>query len=316
MYNAAIRSLLLYVLISPFSLSFAASNNTLNVVTSIKPLYGITQFLMQGVGTPKLLLNTAASPHTYRLRPSQIKTLYSADLIIWVSPQVEGFLQKPLSQLDKSKQLKLISEKTIDRLPARQGGEWSHSHHAHDHHNEHSDTHEKEANHTDPHLWLAPQNGIHIAQLISARLQQADPKNQSLYQQNTQQFIQIAKALDIEIAQQLATVRTHPFLVFHDAYQYFEHAYQLNAVGTITISPEQKPSAKRVHQLKKRIETMKVSCLFAEPQFKSKIVDLLHQETQIKTAWLDPIGLHVPTDENSYFELLRHLSTQIKTCLQ
>jgi len=312
MYNAVVRSLLLYLLFFPFSTSFATSKTTLNVVTSIKPLYGITQFLMQGVGTPHLLLNTTTSPHTYRLRPSQIKILHSADLIIWISPQIESFLQKPLSQLDNSKQLQLINEKSMHRLPARQGGEWSHSHHEHEHH----DLHEKEAIHIDPHLWLSPKNGIQIAQSISAHLQQHDPKNETIYQKNTLQFIKIVEGINTELTQQLASVRAQPFLVFHDAYQYFEQAYQLNAVGTITISPEQNPSAKRLHKLKQRIQTMQVSCLFAEPQFKNKIVKLLHQETQIKTAWLDPIGTNLATDKNSYFELLRHLSLQIKNCLQ
>ncbi|MFW5680573.1 MAG: metal ABC transporter solute-binding protein, Zn/Mn family, partial [Pseudomonadota bacterium] len=68
-----------------------------DVVTSILPLQSLTAMVMDGIGEPTTLLPAGASPHAYALRPSEAARLERADLVVWVGPDLERFLERPLA---------------------------------------------------------------------------------------------------------------------------------------------------------------------------------------------------------------------------
>ncbi len=165
--------------------------------------------------------------------------------------------------------------------------------HAHDDHAK-KDDHDDHEGHAhgehDTHIWLAPHNAREMVEVIAETLAKVDPANAGKYEANAEKVAGRIDKLDHEIEEALAKVKDRPYLVFHDAYQYFENRYGLNAVGSITVSPERKPGAKRVAELRHVIEDNKAVCIFAEPQFPPNIVQTLVEGTKARSGVLDPVG--------------------------
>ncbi len=305
------------------------------VVTTIKPLDDLVQAVMAGVAKPVRLIPPGASPHTYAFKPSDRQALAQADLIIWIGPEIESALPAVLSALPP--QVRVVTVKALPGvvlLPARYGGAWEgHAHEAHseahDHHSHDSDhrhTHQPNRNHSheaprdaqagiDGHLWLSPANAIAIIQGVAAILHELDPTHGATYRANAEQAVARLKALDGALKEQLAPLANRPFLVFHDAYQYFEAAYGLQAVGSIVVRPDAPPGAKRLAELRERIAQRNVVCLFAEPQFDPKLVRSLVTGTSVRIGTLDPIGVDLPAGLDGYEGLLKRLAAQLSNCL-
>jgi zinc transport system substrate-binding protein len=143
-----------------------------------------------------------------------------------------------------------------------------------------------------------------------------DTDNAQHYQANAARLNEKLEHLHQTLTTKLASVTTQPFLVFHDAYHYFEKRYNLHAVGSIAISPESQPSAKRILELRQRIQAQQVACVFGESQFASPILNTLLANTTAKSGQLDPIGATLPATTASYFTLLHNLSDAFLHCLQ
>lgn len=278
------------------------------VVVTLKPIHALVSGVMQGVGEPNLLLSGGESPHTYSLKPSQMKQLQQAQLIVWVGSAIESFLVKPLQTVPKEvRQLSLLEIQGLHLHKARHGGVWEHEHHA-------EAVTDKE--HLDQHIWLDPRNAQFIVQAVSEQLQQLDPAHSSRYAENANRLNARLDALDKSLMQQLKPFRTVALIVFHDAYQYFEERYGLNVVGAISISPENRPSAKRLHQLRERIQSAQVRCVFSEPQFEPSLITPLIENTQVKRGVLDPNGIDLAVGSEAYFNLLTNLAKAVRTCVE
>ena len=278
------------------------------VVVTLKPIHALVSGVMQGVGEPSLLLSGGESPHTYSLKPSQMKQLQQAQLIVWVGSAIESFLVKPLQTVSKEvRQLSLLEVQGLHLHKARRGGIWEEEH-------EHHADAATDKDHLDQHIWLDPRNAQLIVQAVSEQLQQLDPAHSSRYAENANRLNARLDALDKNLMQQLKPFRTVALMVFHDAYQYFEERYGLNVVGAISISPENRPSAKRLHQLRERIQTAQVRCVFSEPQFEPSLITPLIENTQVKRGVLDPNGMDLAVGSEAYFSLLMNLTNAVKTC--
>ena len=284
---------------------WAAAPQGPRVVVSIKPLHSLVAGVMQGVGEPQLLLQGGASPHGYVLRPSEARLLNEAQLVVWVGPQLESFLQKPLATLGgKARQLELAAELQSLLLPTRSGGNWEADEHAHGH------GHDSRGG-RDQHLWLDPLLAKQIVEKTAAALTAIDPAHQSQYQHNAARLQQRLDRLHDQLKTRLAPVRKIPYVVFHDAYQYFEAAYGLSAVGSLTIDPERKPGAKRIREIRARIQTLQARCVFSEPQFESRLVATVTEGSGARTGVLDPIGAALPAGPEAYFLLLNALADNL-----
>ncbi|MCR4266110.1 zinc ABC transporter substrate-binding protein ZnuA [Nitratireductor sp. ZSWI3] len=298
------------------------------VVTSIKPVHSLVAAVMEGVGEPGLILQGAGSPHTYSLRPSQARMLADADLVFWVGPNLEAFLAKPLDTLAEGAKLVTLSEAAgLTLLQPREGGAFeAHAHEGEedDHHDDHDDeagSHEAEAGHDhddhgpDAHLWLDPENAKVMARAIAEALSEADPDNAATYAANTAKLEGRIDALEAEVSAELAPVKDKPFVVFHDAYQYFEKRFGLAAAGSITVSPEVIPGAQRVDEIHTKVKALDAACVFAEPQFEPRLVEVVTEGTSAKAGVLDPLGATLTDGPDLYFELIRGMATSLKTCL-
>jgi zinc transport system substrate-binding protein len=277
------------------------------VVVSIKPIHALVSGVMEGVGKPYLLLHGGESPHTYSLHPSQVRRLHRANLVVWVSPAIESFLEKSIRSLSHEKRiLRLIDLSGLTLLKVREGKAWE-SHH----HDEHHDSEFE----IDPHIWLSPNNAKIIVLAIAKTLSQLDSNNAPRYKANASRFFKRIEQRDQALKQQLKPIKDLPFLVFHDAYQYFEEHYGLKAVGAITLSPETRPSVKRFYQLRRRLKQQDIYCIFSEPQFESALVTTLLEGTSIRRGVLDPLGANLASGTHSYLTLLDNLAKDLKDCL-
>jgi len=287
-----------------------------NVVASTKPVHSLVAAVMAGVGEPGLIVKGAASPHTYSLRPSDALALENADIVFWTGHGLELFLGEALETLStKAETVELADSPGIELLPLREGGAFEpHSHGDEDHgHEEHDHAHEHEEG--DMHFWLDPENAKLMVANIARVLSKADPENEATYQANAEVEIEALGALENEISQTLDGVKDKPFIVFHDAYQYFENRFGLEVAGTITVSPEAMPGAARVDELRKKVGELGATCVFAEPNFEPAIVSTIVEGTEAKAGVLDPEGSALTEGPGLYGDLLRGIAAGLVDCL-
>ena len=288
------------------------------VVATIMPIHSLVAGVMQGVGEPGLIVRGVASPHDYQLRPSDAAKLERANVVFWVGGWFETFLEKPLSILGhKAHIVTLIRAKGIRLLRNRKGGAWDNGDHNHDGEQEEHREHENEHGHGEfnAHVWLDPGNAKAIVDLITAELSAVDPTNAATYMSNGRRLKRRIETLDSKVAKRLRPVRDKPYAVFHDAYQYLEKYYGLNAVGSITVSPERKPSARHLRELRTKIKELKLHCVFSEPQFESALVKTIIEGSHARRGVLDPIGSVFRPGPDAYFDMMHANVSAIANCL-
>jgi len=282
---------------------------TPKVLVSIAPIHSLVSSLTKGISEPGLLLPQGGSPHSASLKPSQAQALATADLMIWVGPELESFLTVPIGRLVAQKaEMRLLKLKNLKLLPQRHGGFWE------------EDQHENEASHDhqsiNPHIWLSPNNARQIAKAVCRRLVEIDPQNAKAYQQNLAALTLRIDQLQQKLQRQLMPIQNRPYLVFHDAYPYLEDAFSLNAIGSIRISAERAPGARRLQQISAKINQSAAVCLFTEPQFSPAIAKALTAGQVLKLGVLDPLGSRSTHKEEAWFDLMNALADNLVECLK
>ena len=467
--------------------STTLANADVKVIASIKPVHSLVAAVMEGVGNPELLVEGAGSPHTYSLKPSQANKLQEADLVFWMSHDLEAFLENSIESIAKNaKAVSLMDAHDLIKLNFREGGAFDahdhddhddhghddHDDHGHDdhkdhkdhddhghgdhafewagvfelsagtykwsfakvdgayadpamkmaivasnhiedseeaaeamlesedtnssvnndvlrvsdkaytlnfddtkdmtiftvkiekdgaytfftehmpfefeasehffkdlagmnvepiaqepdmghhddHHSEHAhkghDDHDDHGHHgTDPHVWLDPVNAKAMIHEIEEALIEADPANASAYEANAKAMMSKVDNLVAEIDAELQPVKGRGYVVFHDAYQYFENRFGVSAVGSITVSPEVLPGAERVAELREKVRNLDATCVFSEPQFEPKLVMTITENTNAGTGVLDPLGASIDDGPELYFTLIRNMAKSLKDCL-
>lgn len=291
-----------------------------NVVASLAPVHSLAAGVMHGIGQPQLLVTGGASPHDYHLRPSDARVIAEADILFWIGPDLERFLIRPLNNAKGNVQaIALLDAPGVTVFPLRTGGVWeAHRHaqaegeHAGHDHADHQAGHE--ADH-DPHIWLDPLNAIAMTRRMVAVLSQVDPDHKTDYERNGAALIERLNQLHQQLTAWLAPIQNQPYVVFHDAYQYLERRYGLNAVGSVVLDPEQRPGAKRVAEIQKHIRERSVRCVFSEPQFQPALVNTVIAGSPARPGILDPLGAEIPSGTDAYFQLLEGLANALRACL-
>jgi zinc transport system substrate-binding protein len=340
------------VFLASFALNPAQAEEAPAVVASILPVGSIAAAVMDGVGEPVVLLEPGASPHAFSMRPTQAQALDDADVIFWVGPDLESFLSRPLDALGgDARQVALAEVSGIELLPYREGAlfeshddehDEAHDDHAHDEHSEdehahdehaHDEAHDEHAHEEhaedehgheehahdhgemDAHIWLSPANAQVIAEAMAATLAEVDPAHAEQYKANAAGFADRLAAVEEEIEATLEPVRGQPFVVFHDAYHYYEQAFDIEAAGAIHLNPEVPPGAARVAEIQARIGELGAACVFAEPQFEPRVVETVIEGSSARTGVLDPLGSDIAMGPDGYPALLLNLATSLADCL-
>jgi zinc transport system substrate-binding protein len=156
---------------------------------------------------------------------------------------------------------------------------------------------------------------VAIVNAMAQALGDVDPGNRTRYQANARTTIGRIEGLDADLKALLAPVRTVPYIVFHDGYQYFEKRYGLNAVGSITVSPERPPGARRLGEIRRKIDRLKAACVFGEPQFETGFVRTVSEGTKARIGVLDYIGIDQEPGPDAYLGMMRGLGRSLAACL-
>ena len=275
------------------------------VVASIGPVHSLAAAVMGDLGEPRQIVHGYGSPHAHQMRPSDAASLRNADLVLWIGPSLETFLQRSLAgSRDGTRVVALSAVPGLALLANRGGGARRDGAHAHD-----------EVACCDAHIWLSPFNAKLMAAAIAKELSNLDPENAAIYQTNVDRLTQRIDAMEARIVSRLAPLRTIPFVVFHDAFQYFEQSFGLNAVGSVTVSPDRLPSARRIKALREEIAESGARCVFREPQFESALVQILLEDSDARAGVLDPLGTDVAPGPDAYFELMDANADALIECL-
>ncbi len=289
-------------LLSTASLANATGNTehtNIRIVVTIKPWYNLVAALMHGVNDnkPILLLHGNVSPHDYALKLSDIRVLGQADLIIWGGDQLEFFLTKLLKQPQFASKLFTVQNlSNLNKLQFRNG------------------------KYLDEHTWLSPDNIKIIIKAIEQTLIKLDPIHAKQYSANRKKFLIKLAGVDSHIRFKLKDVKNQTYLVFHDAYQYFEKSYGIQAPIVISDNPAMPLSIQRMLIIHDLIVQNQVNCLFKEPQFNSKVLDSLLKSSELnrrlKVGILDPIGSDQDLGADGYFKLINNLADELYSCFK
>ena len=285
------------------------------VIASIMPVHSIVANVMGNVGTPELLLSGKNSEHSASLSPAQIASLGQADLVFMIG----GGLEHKLGQVSGSeavngkKFVALTDAPEIKILKIRKGVTFEV-----DSDEELPDPGDPQygfALKYNPHIWLDPENAKAMAKAVATELGKIDPGNAAAYQANATAYLASLDQLEIEIGAATKSIRGKPFIVFHDAYPYFETRFGLTAVGSISDASAAAPSAKWLAEIKDKLAQTKALCVFREPQFDSKYVNVVLEGSIAREGVLDAMGYDLTPGPSAYAEILRNIATSAKACL-
>ena len=309
------------------------ASETKGVITTIKPIESLVNAVIGDTGKTVSLIPPEISPHEFRLKPSNVRILQNSNIVFYISSHLETGIVKMFKNLPKNiKTINLMEETGIDHLSIRDNEAWElHDHDDHDKHDakdekhddhdkhdakdEKHDDHDKHDAKDDIHIWLDPDNAIKIVRKINKELSLFFPKNAMTFNDNSSKFINQHESLKIELKKELLPIKDKPYIVFHDAYQYFERAFELNAIGSIALENDVASSPKQISFIKDKILKSQATCVFQEPQFDSKLVKTVVEGTKVRIGTLDPIGVNILEKENFYLQLLRNMSKSLKKCL-
>lgn len=300
------------------------------VVTDVAPVHGLVSMVMGDLGTPDVILPPGASPHHYAMRPSEARSLTRSDLIVWVGHGLTPWLESSLETLAPDAQrLELLTLKGTILLPKREAGVFGHHDHAdadadgHTHEEEHShgDDHGEAESHghgegdVDPHLWLSPDNAAVWVSDIADALSRLDPDNAPSYRSNAEAALKRINAQADRIRRDLAPVREKPFVVMHDAFQYFTAYFDMAPYVAVKSVEADQPGASRIALLRDGLADSGVVCAFSEPQYDVSLLETVTGDLDIGLGTLDPLGADIPMGPDHYLNLLGAISEGLTDCL-
>ena len=176
------------------------------------------------------------------------------------------------------------------------------------HHHGHAHAHGE----FDVHIWLDPNNAKVIVKEGANELASLDSKNSNFYKMNAKKTVE---KLDILINQIDKSInKKASFVTFHDAYQYFEKRFGVEALGALTINTDIQPGAKQIAEIKDLVEDKNIKCIFSEPQFNPKLINMIAKSTGAKTGILDPLGSSYKPGKDLYFNLINDLYENLNKC--
>ena len=291
------------------------------VVATIKPVHSLVAAVMAGVGTPVLLVEGQASLHGFALKPSGARAVAEADILVRISETLEPFTLKAAKALPAGATLISLEDVPGMVLVERRTGATfeRHAHgdaHGPDHHDEGHDRHDPDDHLYDGHVWLDPINAKTRTAAIVAALSARDPANAAAYKANGEAATARIEALMEELRQEMKPFSGAPYVVFHDATQYFDLDFGTEAVGSVSVSPEVPPSARRLAEIRGRIQSLGVKCVLADPQTPQRLVATVTEGTRARSAVLDAEGSTIePPGPGLWFTLMRKAAETMKGCL-
>lgn len=291
-------------LISLLIFIFLQSNSFANrIISSIKPVDSLVRMIVVNPDNVGLIIDNNQSHHGFNLKPSDLKKINEAKIIFYIDETNEIFLKKILENSKNIIKVPLLKKADVRLLNMRNANEWK----------------SKKANYKDKifdkHIWLDTKNAKEMLEIIKEELTKLYPINKKFYEKNYEIAVRKIDNLYEELEKQLKPVKDKKFIVFHDAFHYFEHQFNLNNIGAISVHPHGNVSIKRLKQNMVKINNQKVKCIFFEPQFNKKFTNMVAKNSGAKVLAIDAIGFNLKPSKELYLELMRNIGNSFAECL-
>jgi len=257
----------------------APAGGRILAMASILPLADFTREVGGDRVTVEALVPPGASPHTYELLPSQLRSLSRAPLLVLNGVGLEFWADRVIAAADNPN---LLVVRTSDGLSIIEG-----------------DPDEPGGN---PHVWLSPRCAMHQVRMIRDGLIKADPAGTAAYEVNARSYLHQLGLLDEEIREQVATFSSRRFIAFHAAWAYLARDYGLDEAGVIEHRPGQEPSPEEIASIVQTVRSIRARAIFAEPQFSPRAAQAIAEETGTHVLFLNPLG---SPPEYRYLEMMR-----------
>jgi zinc transport system substrate-binding protein len=253
----------------------------IKVVTSIPPLYLITSSIMQGVGEPVILIESQASAHHFAFKPSHLRVLKDADLVIWIDRHFESGFQR----------LNEILREDTDRIELLRdlglGGE-------------------------DGHFWFSPVLLTRAIEHIQSTLARLDPQHSQDYSRNATALSQQIRLWGENTRSQLQT-RRPAYLLDHSFLGQFEQDMGIDAVAVLHDANDQPGSLKDLREIEKKLLQKPTKCLLTNQEPASKLALSLARKFDLPIYNIT--RARVDSDAMPEFLLSLHqLSTTLLNC--
>jgi zinc transport system substrate-binding protein len=284
-----------FIFCAAFIENSSAKNPT--ILTSINPIYQIVLAITKDPENSILIINPNVSEHDYQLKKSDAEAVSKADLIFYVSHDLENsFLKLTKNSGKESQTFELAKINDIKLLQRR-----------------------NDVKKIDPHIWLDPQNSIKIAEFITQKISEIDGQNSKKYQKNLAKFTKEILAMQKNIQKNLAAIKDKEnfcYIFYHDGYQYFEDAFGIKPLKVVSYSHGSDLTVKSLKEIDDLMKTKSVKCIFGEPQDEKNSAMKLAEKYKIKFSILDEIGSKKNVGENGYAALMVNLSNDLLDCLK
>ena len=301
-----------------FPISTYSAQSSPIVSVDIAPLHSLVSQVMKGVGKPDLLIPAEASPHQYSLLPSQMKALSNSTIVFWMSEGLTPWFEKALDNVASSAhKIEMLELEDTITYEFREGATFE-SHESHDEHNEASKDEDHHDHHgKDPHAWLDPLNAKLWINIIRNTLTNQDSANADAYHRNAEQAIAAMDGLINTTQASISDLGELNFIVFHDAYQYFEKRFDISAAGAISLGDAADPSPARVEEIRNTIKSLGIRCVFTEPQYNPGLVNSVFEGTNVSSiSIMDPLGASIPIGVDHYQTLIQGMVKSLTQCKQ
>jgi len=265
------------------------------VVTTIRPMTLLVEAIAGDRVEIHQLLPDSEVPHHYSLRIADRALLAQADLLLWVGPDMESFLSKSVTALRPEKVITAAELPDIQWLSATP-----------------TNTNEGQADKSDPHIWMNPNNGRVIATEVGNWLAAHYPGQREPLLAAQQRFNQQLSTASSNTATQLESLQQVNFIVDHDAFGHFAEAFGLHQSGALKTSTGLSSGARDFHQL---LTQSDVRCIIAEPRHNHGRVEQLAEKLQAKIAIIDPLGANIPLGSQAYIQLITDIGDKLSVCL-
>jgi len=285
-------ALLLCVLVLCLAPSPRCHGGRLPVAASIFPLADMVKQVGKDHVDVIAIIPPGASPHTFSLKPSQVKRIAESRVVFTIGAGLESWTEKLLAS-DQHLHRKVVLSDDVMLIYGT--GEHSREHISGD-----------KTGSANPHIWLDPVIALGMVHRIADALGQADPANREDYLKNGKDYGQDLMDLDHTIKETIAGFRTRKYVSFHSAWVYFARQYALESVGTIEASPGRNPTPKTILKIMDQMKAHQITALFAEPQLNPRIAEVISRQVNARVLLLDPIGGPDLKDRGTYIDLMKH----------
>ncbi len=285
----SLAALAFYLIASP-----ALAAKSPSVVVSIKPIHSLVMALMQDVGTPHLLVEGENTTFNTKLTKEKMDLLANSDLIIWLGPELEGFLAEAMKNMTcNARKLEMLSSEVFKILPSRniEGAR-------------------------DPFLWLDVRNAEVFVDEFYNALVAVDPANKPAYSKNREVLKTKMSKLDREFEYGFRSIAAGEGWAYHDTQHYFAQSYALHLNGHLSTIPGKPADMAKVLTTRNEMTALGKTCLFTEAGMTTDKLSLVTNGTGVVVAELDSFATGFKPSPTLYEDMMRHNFKAISDCFK